>query len=111
MEASTYNLIGGEDTELELRLRLNGKRWIRVNEAVAYHPCTFSRYIERAKLDGYGLVMMWNALDFRLRLIMERFAATLIMPIYYGLLCFDPRVFGVYFLAKATMLWTFLRNV
>ncbi len=101
----------GEDTELEMRLRQHGKRWVCQREAVAYHPCTFKHYLERARNDGFGYIVMWQSINFRLRFIVERFVAVLVMSIYYGLLCLDLRVFGVYFLAKFTMLWTFLRNV
>ena len=101
----------GEDLELYMRLRQHGKKWIRQPDAVAYHPCTFKHYLERARNDGLGYVTMWRTIRFRLRFITERFASTLIMPIYYMLLCVDLRVFAYYFLAKITTLLTFLWKV
>jgi len=101
----------GEDLELYMRLRQHGKRWLCQREAVAYHHCTFKRYIDRAIYDGFGYSIMWKSIDFRLRFVAERFASTWIMPVYYGMLCRDPKVFGVYFLAKIAMLFSFLWNV
>ena len=101
----------GEDLELHLRLRQHGYKWVREPSAVAYHPCTFKHYLKRARNDGDGYVLMWKTITFRLRFITERFASTLIMPIYYGLLTLDLRVFAYYFLAKTTTLLTFLWKV
>lgn len=101
----------GEDLELHLRLKRDGFKWIREAKAVAYHPCTLKQYLKRARNNGFGYVLLWQTLHYRFRFITERFASTLLMPIYYGILTLDLRVLAYYFTGKIITLLTFLWEV
>jgi glycosyltransferase involved in cell wall biosynthesis len=100
-----------EDTELHLRIKKHGFKWISEQNAVAYHPLTFKEFMEHSRKDVGGWLLIWKYSSQRVRFIVERTGSALFMPIFYGLLTFDFRVFTYYFLFKFNILISFLRRV
>lgn len=100
-----------EDTELHLRIKKHGFKWIREQNAVAYHPLTFKEFMDKSRRDVGGWLLIWKYSSQRIMFIAERTGSALFMPIFYGLLTFDFRVFTYYFLFKINILISFLRRV
>ncbi len=101
----------GEDTELELRMKSKGYRWIREQTAVAYHPLTMKEYMRKAVDNVDGWMLIWNHSNHRVRFLIERTGAFLFMPVYYGLLTRSMKAAYYYFRFKGKSLFTFLWRV
>jgi len=102
----------GEDMELCERVWNNGFKWVRERNAVGYHRCSFKESLMRAKRNGEGFTVLWKygTLSF-FKSAMRLFARSFIMPIYYAISLFDPRVFVYYFLYCLMYLGAFLREM
>ena len=102
------NIHVGEDMELKLRVEGAGKRWVRCQNAFAFHPITLKQYLDRPR----GYAVGWNFIiqysRNKWRFLLTRAASTFVMPIYYFLQTFDLRILGVYFLYKFKALTIFL---
>lgn len=104
------NVHRGEDTELHIRINQHGFKWIREHMAVAYHKMTLRQYWRKAEKDADGWCIMWAHLHNKFKYIMKRFASSIVMPIYYGMLTRDPRVTAVYGSFKWKILFHFLHK-
>lgn len=101
----------GEDAELELKMKSKGYKWLRVPSAVAFHPLTFPEYMQKAKDNVEGWMLIWNHSNHRIRFLIERTGSWLLMPFYYGFLTKNVKVAYYYFRFKATSLFTFLWRI
>jgi hypothetical protein len=90
----------GEDLELELRMRKMNKKWLRVQDAKAYHPLSVPEYLRRPKENVCGWNLLMGYSQRKYRFLMKRFVSIWTMPIYYFFKTFDLRVFGCYFVYK-----------
>lgn len=100
-----------EDIELHLKIKKHGFKWIREQNAVAYHPLTFKEFMKTSQKNVGGWLLIWKYSSQRIRFIIERTGSALFMPIFYGLLTFDLRVFTYYFLFRFKVLLSFLWRV
>jgi len=107
------NIHRGEDMELELRINQHGFKWMKQQEAIAYHPCTYPQFLKRAQQDGWGWIMVWyhSSSGNRLRFIARRLVSTFLMPFYYTFLTRDFRVLAYYSTYKIKSLFTFITEV
>ncbi len=101
----------GEDAELELKMKSKGYKWLRVPYAVAFHPLTFPEYMQKAKDNVEGWMLIWNYSKHRTRFLVERTGSWLLMPVYYGFLTKSFKVAYYYFRFKFVSLVTFLRRI
>jgi GT2 family glycosyltransferase len=91
----------GEDFELSLRLAKNGLKWKVAKDTQALHPVVCSEFIERAYMQGSGIVSLaFVGMTSKAFLFFRSFGSALVMPFYYFLKCRDVKVFKLYLLYR-----------
>lgn len=102
------NIHRGEDTELERRIEKNGKKWIRNQDVLAFHPLTVKEFLVRPRANVCGWNFIMKHSQSKLKFIAKRFASIWVMPVYYFWRTLDPRILGCYFIYKLTSMLYYL---
>lgn len=99
----------GEDMELELRIQMAGKKWLKSQKISAYHPISsVMEFLSRpsSNVVGWNFIMQYSKRKWLF--IAKRFASIFIMPIYYLWQTGDLRVSGVWFIFKLKAMLSYL---
>jgi glycosyltransferase involved in cell wall biosynthesis len=98
----------GEDVELHQRLNAKGLKWRFIPNALASYELSFAEALATMKRHGRGCRAVITLFGGSFKLSARLFVRLLIMPILYGIMSTDPRVFGYYFLMNLCLMYGFL---